>query len=281
MDNFIINAILAGVGVSLITGLLGCFVVWRKMAYFGDSLSHSALLGIVLGLMAGISASLGIIVVASCFAILLTYLQNKQILSTDTLLGILAHGSLATAMILISFLDNQHFDLHALLFGDILTVTKEEIYLIYTSCLIVYAVILINWQKLVLLTISVDLAGSRGINCFLMQLVFIFLMTITVAVAIKIIGVLLITSMLIIPSATARQLAKSPNQMAVISVFFGVAAVIFGILLSYYLDTPSGPSIVFASVINFILVFAFCAMSFKISNLLKNISKKFLKKSNF
>lgn len=254
MEDFIIRAIFAGIGVSFITGLLGCFVVWRKMAYFGDSLAHSALLGIVIGLLFGISNSVGILLVAFCFALLLTYLQDKQILSTDTLLGILAHGSLATGMVLISFLNNQHFDLHSFLFGDILTVTNSEVYTIYGTALLIYAVILFNWQKLILLTISPDLAGAHGINRFFLQMIFILLMTMTVAVSIKIIGVLLITSMLIIPAATARQLANSPRQMAVISVIFGIIAVIAGILLSYYFDTPSGPSIVFSGVIGFIFI---------------------------
>ncbi|MBT4921781.1 MAG: iron chelate uptake ABC transporter family permease subunit [Rickettsiales bacterium] len=248
MDDFILRALLAGTGLSLITGIIGCFVVWRKMSYFGDSLSHSALLGVALGLLFGIDINWTILLVAAVFAVLLTYMENKQILSTDTILGILAHGSLAMGLIVIGFVENQDIDLHDFLFGDILTVSWKDITYIITACVIVYFVMLTNWKKFIMLTISRDLAGLQGINNFRYQLLFIFLMALTISVSIKIIGALLVTSMLIIPAAASRNITNSPITMCICAIIIGILSVCIGILLSYNFNTPSGPSIVLAAI---------------------------------
>ena len=135
IEPFLIRAIIAGIGVAIITGAIGCFVVWRKMAYFGDSLAHSALLGVALGLVLGISTNLGTMIICSVFAILLIWLQQKKVLATDTLLGILAHAALSIGMVTLSLMERS-VDLHSYLFGDILAVTNHEIYLIIFGTLI-------------------------------------------------------------------------------------------------------------------------------------------------
>ncbi len=254
LDSFFLRALVAGLGVALIAGVMGCFVVWRRMAYFGDSLAHSAFLGIALGLTTGISANLGTVIVCSVFAVLLLWLQHKKVLTTDTLLGILAHAALSIGMVTISVLEVR-FDLYSYLFGDILTVTADELMWVFSGGALVLMMLFMNWSSLVLMTIHEDLAMIENVRTFFTHLLFMFLMTVVVAVSIRIVGILLITSMLIIPAATARQLARSPEGMAIIATFLGVMAVIGGMFGSMAFDTPSGPSIVVASAILFTLLF--------------------------
>ena len=253
IEPFIIRAIISGIGVAIIAGAIGCFVVWRKMAYFGDSLAHSALLGVALGLVFGISTNIGTIIICSIFTITLIWLQQKKILATDTLLGILAHSALSVGMVTLSLLERS-VDLHSYLFGDILAVSPIEIYFVLIGGFFVLIFLYLNWTSFVLMTIDEKLARAEGINILLNQLLIMLLMTIVVAVSFKIVGLLLITSLLIIPAASARQLARSPEMMAIISSILAMLAVILGIYSSYYMDTPSGPSIVVASAIIFIMV---------------------------
>ena len=256
IEPFIIRAIIAGVGIAIIAGAIGCFVVWRKMAYFGDSLAHSALLGVALGLVMGISTNLGTIIICSLFAVVLIWLQQKKILATDTLLGILAHSALSVGMVTLSLLEKS-VDLHSYLFGDILAVTSAEIYFILFGGFFVLIFLYFNWSSFVLMTIDEKLARAEGINIVFYQLLIMLLMTVVVAVSFKIVGLLLITSLLIIPAAAARQLANSPEKMAIISSLLAVLSVAIGVYSSLYLDTPSGPSIVVASTIIFITISIF------------------------
>ncbi len=254
MDDFIINAIISGIGIALITGLLGCFVVWKKMSYFGESLGHSAILGIGIGIILGINHDISIILVIVIFALLLTYLQNKEALSNDTILGILAHGALSIGIILISLSDNVNFNLHSFLFGDILIVNTTQIYSIFAGAIVIYLVIILNWKSLILSTISRDLAKSQNISNFKMDLLLTIIMAIAIAASIKIIGALLITSMLVIPPATAKQLVKNPKNMVIISTLIAILSILFGILSSYHFDIPSGPAIILISFILFFVV---------------------------
>ena len=253
-EPFVIRALLAGIGVAIISGPMGCFIVWRRMAYFGDSLAHSALLGIALGLVAGISTNIGTLIICLLFALLLLWLQQKKILKTDTLLGILAHAALSVGMVTISLL-NKQVDLHAYLFGDILTVTSDEILWIFIGGAFIIILLAINWSSLILMTIHEDLAIAENVRTFVTQLLLMLLMTIVVSVSIRTIGILLITSMLIIPAATARHLAKSPESMAVYATLFGIISVILGICCSFQFDTPSGPSIIATSAALFAILF--------------------------
>ena len=249
-EAFLLRALVAGIGVALVAGIVGCFVVWRRMAYFGDSLAHSALLGVALGLALGISPQTGSMIVCSVFALLLLWLQRKNILATDTLLGILAHAALSIGMVTISLL-HQRIDLHAYLFGDILTVTTTELWWIYASGSVILLLLATNWSSLVFMTLHEDLARAEGVPVLFTHLLLMLLMTLLVATSIRIVGILLITSMLIIPAATARQLARSPEAMAMIAALLGVTAVLLGVYSSVQLDTPSGPSIVVAAAILF------------------------------
>lgn len=256
MDDFILRALAAGVGVAVVAGTLGCFVIWRRMAYFGDSLAHSALLGIALGLLFGINVNLGTILVCGVFAVTLVWLQQKRVLATDTLLGILAHASLSVGMVVLGLLDNPRFDLHGYLFGDILTVTLPDLYWIYGGGGAALGLTLANWPALTMVSLHEELAKAEGVNTFRINLLLMFLMTIVVAVSIRIVGILLVTSMLIIPAAAARQFARSPETMAVAAAVLGVIAVIGGVFAALALDTPPGPSIVSTAALMFAVLFA-------------------------
>lgn len=253
MDNSLL-ALLAGLGIACIAGPLGCFVVWRRMAYFGDSLSHSALLGIALGMLGGFSMNIGIMIVSFVFASLLIWLQQKKILATDTLLGILAHAALAIGMVSLSFIGEEHFDIHEYFFGDIWSVNQAHLAWIYGAGGVVLILLVKYWNSLLLMTIHEDLAKAEHIPTIRMHFLLMAMMTVLVTVSIQIVGILLVTSMLIIPAATARQIAISPKMMGISSAALAVVAVLVGLMGSKYLDLPSGPAIVSASAVLFMIV---------------------------
>ena len=254
IEPFIIKGLIAGVIVALVAGVMGCFVVWRRMAYFGDSLAHSALLGIALGIALGVNHNLSVIMLCSLFALILVWLQQKRIFATDTLLGILAHASLSIGVITISILE-KIIDLHSYLFGDILTVGNDQIWWLVIGGGSVLGVLTYNWSSLVLMTIDEDLAQAENVPVARYQMLLMFLMTIVVAISIKIVGILLIASLLIIAPAASRQLSKSPEMMAMIACLIGIISVVIGMYFSFELDTPSGPTIVAALAALFIISF--------------------------
>ena len=251
-DPFILRGILAGIAVALISGLVGCFVVWRRMSYYGESIAHSSLLGVGFAILMGVSINLGIVFTCLLFGILFLWLQHSKVLSSDTLLGVLAHLALALGIIVIS-LNKIKIDIHAFLFGDILTVSSSDLWGMYLGVLIAVFLICYNWSSLLLVTIDEDLAKAEGVNTLNINLLFTCILTIVVAISIQIIGLLLITAMLIIPAAASRRLTNSPETMALVATFIGIVSVILGILLSVEIDAPSGPSIVLVSAILFFL----------------------------
>jgi zinc transport system permease protein len=251
-DPFILRGILAGIAVALISGLVGCFVVWRRMSYYGESIAHSSLLGVGFAILMGVSINLGIVFTCLLFGILFLWLQHSKVLSSDTLLGVLAHLALALGIIVIS-LNKIKIDIHAFLFGDILTVSSSDLWAMYLGVLIAVFLICYNWSSLLLVTIDEDLAKAEGVNTLNINLLFTSILTIVVAISIQIIGLLLITAMLIIPAAASRRLTNSPETMALVATFIGIVSVILGILLSVEIDAPSGPSIVLVSAILFFL----------------------------
>lgn len=252
MSEFLIRGLLAGLGIAIIAGPLGCFIVWRRMAYFGDTLAHSALLGIALGLILQTSLSLFVVFVCVAVAISLTLLQGQRFLASDTLLGILAHATLAIGMVVVSFVKGVPMDLMGYLFGDILAVNITDLMWIYAGGLSVLALLIYLWPKLLAITIHEDLARVDGLPVDMLRLTLMILLAIVIAIAMKIVGILLITALLIIPSATARRFSTSPEQMAYVSIFFGIVAVVGGLLASYQWDIPTGPSIVTTSAAVFL-----------------------------
>ena len=264
-EPWFLRALIGGIGIALAVGPLGCFVVWRRMAYFGDSLAHSALLGIAMGLLTGVGVNAGTIIVCGIFAVLLVWLQSMKILATDTLLGILAHAALSIGMVAISLLKTVRLNIYDYLFGDVLAVTNGDLWWIFGGGALALITIGFLWSSLVLSTIHEDLAKAEGVNAFMVNLLFMGLMTLLIAVSSRIIGILLITSLLVIPAATARPFAKSPEGMAILAGAFGVLAVIGGLAASLEFDTPAGPSIVVTATAIFACLFPIMAMR-RVSN---------------
>jgi zinc transport system permease protein len=253
LDDFFSRALIAGIGLALVAGPLGCFVVWRRMAYFGDTMAHSALLGVALALMASINLTLGVFAVAALVAGALILLQRQATLSTDALLGILSHSTLAVGLVLVGFLTTVRVDLMGFLFGDILSVSVTDIAIIYGGGAAILGVLLLGWRPLLAATVSPELAEAEGLRPEASRIVLMILMASVIAIAMKLVGVLLITSLLIIPAATARRLSNSPEMMAVVAAGLGVLAVVGGLHGSLTWDTASGPSIVVMALVVFVL----------------------------
>ena len=253
LDDFFVRALLAGIGLALTTGPLGCFIVWRRMAYFGDTMAHSALLGVALAFLFDINLIAGVFMVAAMVSIILLLLQRRGALSTDALLGILSHSTLALGLVMVAFMTWVRIDLMGFLFGDILAVSQVDIAFIYGGGAVVLGLIVWLWRPLLVATVNAELAEAEGLHPERSRLIFMLLMATVIAIAMKIVGILLITSLLIIPAATARRFASTPEQMAVMASLLGAVAVAGGLFVSLRLDTPSGPSIVVAALVFFLL----------------------------
>lgn len=254
IDDFVWRALLGGIGITLVAGPLGCFIVWRRMAYFGDTLAHSALLGVALGFLLGLqNINFTIIIVCIMIALLLFLLQEQKRLATDTLLGILAHSTLALGLIAIAYLQGIRTDLLGYLFGEILAITTEDLYRIYIGDVIVIILLLFIWRPLLAMTVHEELAQVEGVAIARTRLFFMLLIALVIAIAMKIVGILLITALLIIPPSTARYFAKTPEQMAWIASLIGSIAVIIGVMSSFLWDLPTSPTIVITATTLFML----------------------------
>ncbi len=243
LDDFMARAALAGIGTALAAAPLGCFVVWRRMAYFGDATAHAAILGIALSLALSLPVFAGALVVALVMATLVTLLAGRGY-AMDTLLGVMAHSALAFGLVAVSFLSGVRIDVMAYLFGDILSVSRGDLGVIWGGAALVLALTVWRWSALLTATLNPDLARAAGIDPRREELILTLALAIVVAVAIKVVGVLLITALLIIPAATARPFARTPEAMAVVAALLAMAAAWGGLRVSYVLDTPTGPTIV-------------------------------------
>lgn len=253
IDNFILTAMLSGILVAMAAGPLGCFLVWRRMAYFGDTISHSALMGIGLGIAFG-SGSLWVIFVTCIFVSwILLLLEKGGKFSTDTLLGILAHSTLSIGLIIIAMQESLRQDMMSFLIGDILTIGSEDLIGIGMMVVVVLGGLIYIWKPLLSITVHEGLAQVEGINVLKTKILYMLLISLLVAFAMKVIGALLITSLMIIPAAAARNFARSPVQMALYSMIMGSVSVVMGIMISSLWDLPAGPSIVLSALILFII----------------------------
>lgn len=251
LDDFLTRALLGGVGVALVTGPLGCFVVWRRMAFFGAALAHSALLGVALGVLLGLDLNLATAAVCLGFALLLAALQSQRMLASDTILGILAHTALAIGLVVLGFFETLRVDLAGYLFGDILAVTPTDLIWIWGGGGLIVGVLALFWSGLLRVTLNEELARAEGVNVAPVRLGFMLMMALAVAIGMKVVGILLIVSLLVIPAAAARQFARTPEEMAWLSALIGTLAVAGGIQASLIWDTPSGASIVCAAALLF------------------------------
>ncbi|MGY6695230.1 MAG: metal ABC transporter permease [Roseinatronobacter sp.] len=252
LDDFLTRALLAGLAVAFATGPLGCFVVWRRMAYFGDATAHAAILGVALALGFQISIFVGTMVVALVMAMVVSVLAGRG-WAMDTTLGVLAHSALAFGLVAVSFLPAVRVDLTAYLFGDILAVSRIDLGIIVAGSTLVLGLILWRWSALLTATLNEDLAFASGVHPGRERLVLTLALAVVVAVALKIVGALLIAALLIIPAAASRNFAFSPESMALGAVAIGGVSVWGGLQLSLAQDTPSGPSIVVVAALIFML----------------------------
>ena len=247
-DDFILRAIFAGSIIALIAAPLGCFILWRRMAYFGATIAHSGLLGAALGLALAINPTISIILVAFAIATSLIWLEKHTDLPSDALMGFLAHGALAAGLIVASLMQGQRFDLMGYLFGDILSISDADLIWITTGGALILAIMYFIWKPLLSLSIHEELAAAEGVNTQLIKSIFIFVLAFTIAIAMKIIGILLIVAFLIMPPSIARSIASTPEAMLGWTAVISLLSVVTGIALAYSFNTPGGPTIVMVMV---------------------------------
>ena len=252
-DDFIVRAFAAGIGLAFITGPLGCFIVWRRLSYFGDTIAHTALLGVVIAYALDFNIIIAVFVVSCLLALSLLFLQRRTNLPDDALLGLLAHSVLAIGLVLLSILSFIRIDLMGLLFGDILSVNVTDLLFVWIGGSIVLIVLILIWRPLFAGTVNLELAKAEGLNPDLANAIFTLLIASVIAISIKIVGILLITGLLIIPASASRNLSSTPIQMAIISSIIGVASVVLGIQTSMIWNTPTGPTILTITLGVFIL----------------------------
>ena len=252
-DDFLFRALIAGIGIALVTGPLGCFVVWRRLSFFGDTLAHSALLGVLLSVAFDLNISLTIFTVSSLIALLLLRLQKTTNLPSDALLGLLSHSSLAVGLVILGFLSFIRFDIMGVLFGDILSVNVNDLLAIWIGGAIILLVLWFIWKPLFASTVNYELAEAEGMNPERVNAIFTILLAALIAISIKMVGLLLITGMLIIPTTMARNLSNNPKQMVILSIIGGLLSVFIGLYTSFEINTSSGPTIVVVALILFIL----------------------------
>ena len=252
-DDFIVRAFAAGIGLAFITGPLGCFIVWRRLSYFGDTIAHSALLGVVIAYGLDFNIIIAVFVVSCLLALSLLFLQRRTNLPDDALLGLLAHSVLAIGLVLLGILSFIRIDLMGLLFGDILSVNVTDLLFVWIGGGIVLIVLILIWRPLFAGTVNLELAKAEGLNPDLANAIFTLLIASVIAISIKIVGILLITGLLIIPASASRNLSSTPIQMAIISSIIGVASVVLGIQTSMIWNTPTGPTILTITLGVFIL----------------------------
>ena len=248
LDDFFTRALLGGIGVAIIAGPIGCFIIWRRLAYFGDTLSHSALLGVAIALLLEVNITLTVFAISVIISFMLLFLQRRASLSSDALLGLLAHSTLALGLVVLAFMTWVRVDLMGFLFGDILAIGKSDIAVIWIGGAVIIAAISLIWRRLFAATVNYDLSVAEGIKPQFVNAVFMIIVAAVIAASMKLVGVLLITALLIIPAATARRFASSPEQMALLASLIGVISVLLGLNGSLAWDTPAGPSIVVAAM---------------------------------
>ena len=248
VDEFLLRALLGGLGVALAAGPLGAFVVWRRMAYFGEALANAALLGAVLAVLLDVDMLIGVLALSLLLACLLTGLEYAGRLPIDTLLGILAHGALAVGLLVLALMDRLRVDLMGYLFGDVLAVSRADLALIAVAAAVVLAAVVAWWRPLLSATVHADLAAVEGVPVARMRLTLSLLLATIIGVGMKVVGILLVVSLLVIPAAAARRLAGTPETMAVLASLLGCLAVAAGLWLSLSVDVPAGPAIVAAAV---------------------------------
>ena len=253
------TTLLAPLVLAVIAGPVGCLIVWRRMAYFGDAIAHSALLGVAVGLFIGFAPNIGVALISAFFAVLLVYLQHRRKLSIDTLLGILAHGALALGLLLVfwSAVETGHgvhneaehkIDPHQLLetylLGSLENISMHQNISLIIGAIVIGGILKLIWEPLILMTLNMDLARAEGVPTLRLQYIMMGIMTSLVVMGMQITGVLFISSLLIIPAAAARQISTTPEKMIIWAIIFAFSGVSLGYLASKLAYLPPGPAII-------------------------------------
>ena len=244
IEDFVLRALGGGIGAALAAGPVGCFVVWRRMAYFGTALAHAVLLGVALGFLLNIEPIIAVFAICFLLAACLLLLERQRFVSVDALLGVLAHAVFAAGLVIVSFMERVRVDLIGYLFGDILSVGNVDLWLIFGTATVVTAVLSWQWRNLLAVAVNQDLAAAEGVPVEQVRALFLFLLAGVIAVGMKIVGMLLVVALVIIPSAAARRMVTTPEQMAVAGTLIGIVSVVTGLLVSLNWDIPAGPAIV-------------------------------------
>jgi zinc transport system permease protein len=260
-EPFMLRAMLAGLALALIAAPLGCFVVWRRMAYFGETIAQGGLLGVALGVALSINVTLAILGVAILLSILLLRLGRQQLVPLDSVLGVMAHATLAIGIVVASMVRGPNVDLMAILFGDIYAVTRADLQWIVACGVASFTALVWIWRPLLSISVHEDIAGAEGVPVERTKAVFILVLAVVVAIAIKIVGALLTIAFLIMPASAARTFSETPEQMAFFATIFAMLAVAFGLFVSVSLDAPGGPSIVLVLTTMFALAMIPAALS--------------------
>lgn len=250
-EPFLMRALFAGFGLAIVAAPLGCFVVWRRMAYYGEAVAQAALIGVAMGLALSMDLTASVLIVTLAVSGLLLVLGRQQVVPFDSLLGLLAHAALAIGVIAASLVRGPQVDLVGFLFGDIFAINDTDLRWIYLGGAVALAALLYIWRPLLSLAVHEDLAAAEGADTGRTKLIFVIILALVVAIAIKIVGALLTIAFLIMPAAAARPLAETPERMAIYAALIGMVAVAAGLFLSLSLDTPGGPSIVLVLAVLF------------------------------
>lgn len=253
LDDFFIRAMIVGIAVALVAGPFGCIIVWRRLAYFGDTLAHSGLLGVALAFVFQINITLAVLLVCLIISASLLLIQRQKSVASDAILGMLSHTALALGLVVLALLTWVRVDLMGLLFGDILAVSKTDIVIVCGGGALLLLALAAMWRPLFASIVNEELAKAEGVNVQILNLVFVMLMAVVIAIAMKLVGVLLITALLIIPASAARSWSQTPEMMAVFAALIGAVSVVAGLNASLIWDTPSGPSVVIAAFALFVL----------------------------
>lgn len=261
--SFLIYSLIAGSIMALLAGPLGSLILWNRQSYFGDAMGHTAILGVALGTILGFSINFSVFAIVLLASFIFLYLLQKKVSSSDNLLGIIAQTGLSLGIISLSFLGTGTSRIVAYLFGDILAVNSQDVIYISLSGFVIAFTLFLVWKNLLLLSFDETSAEAENGKMLGTKSAFIFILALFVSLAIKTVGILLITSLLIIPSATARLFSRTPEQMALLSSFFGLCSVWGGFISSYFFDLPTGPAVVIcASCMGLLMYVAKKVMTF-------------------
>lgn len=244
METFLLRAVAAGVGLAVVAAPLGCVVVWSRMAYFGETVAQASLLGVAIGLMTGTNVTLGVFIATLAVAGVLVAVGGQRVLPADSVLGLIHHGALALGVVAAAKAAGPSVDLMGYLFGDVFSLVDADLMWIYGGGILALVVLARLWEPLLRRAVHEELAAAEGVPVKSVRAAFIILLSLVIAVAVKIVGILLAIAFLIVPAVAARPLATTPERMAALAAGIGVASVLLGLWASARADIPGGPAIV-------------------------------------